>query len=374
MPIDYNKITVRVDLDRIKTNFEILNRLGGNAAAVVKSDAYGHGLLAVSRTLAKAGAKNMAVGTVEEGVRLRKMPYEGRILVLMGPLDLEEYEDLAEHGLVPFIVSFEQLSVLDRIGRRRERPVKIALKFDTGMARLGFTIRDLPEIISRLCDMPGLAVDVVGSHLAVADEPDGREFTLEQGRIFGEITAGLRKAGFCFQASLANTAGLMAWPELRHDLQRPGLGLYGANPLAGTDLADLGKGLRPAMQVTAPVIQVHDLARGRTVSYGRTFTAPRDMRVAVVAAGYSDAYSRRFSNNGVMSLNGSMVPVVGRVCMQTTVVDVTGVEVKAGDRAFILGGPENCFVTAEELARRLDTITYEVFCLLGLNRKTYQDG
>jgi alanine racemase len=212
------------------------------------------------------------------------------------------------------------------------------------------------------------------SHLAAADEPDSRDFTVEQARRFQRIVSGLRAAGIDCPASLANSAGILAHPDIVRDAPRPGLALYGGNPFHGTAWADKGAALKPAMEAMAPVLSVHDLPEGRSISYGRTFTAPRDMRVAIVAAGYADAFSRSLSNRGQVVLRGRRAPIVGRVCMQMTAVDVTRLEeVEPGDAAYLLGGEGETAVTPDELAEWWGTIGYEVMCLLGLGGRRYSD-
>lgn len=372
MTIDYNKLKVKVDLNKITSNYGMLNGITGNAIPVVKSDAYGHGLIPVANALSKIGAHTMAVGTVEEAVKLRRAPYSGRIISLLGPVEQEDYYTLQNESIIPFTFTFQQLEKLNDVGRKTGSKVKIALKFDTGMARLGFSRKDLPELIARLEKYENLSVELVCSHLAVADDPDQEDFVIEQAGIFKYIVDALRGAGLSFEASLANTAALLAYPDLRFDLQRPGISLYGGNPFTGTAWEHLGENVQQAMEVSTPVIQVHDLPRGKSISYGRTFTAQKDMRVAIIGVGYADAYSRGLSGRGSMLLHGCRVPIVGRVCMQMTAVDVTELEnVAPGDAVYLLGGESENAITADELAGWWGTISYEVFCLLGLNPREY---
>ncbi len=366
MAIGYNLIRIRVHPDRIAANWKLLQARGGNAWPVVKADAYGHGLAAAARALARAGAVDLCVGTVGEAAQLLDAVPGVRAASLLGPLDRAECAAAAGRGILSFACRFEQLTMLAEAAAAAGRPARVALKFDTGMARLGFTSGDIPELLETLAASPGLAVEMAASHLATADEPGARDFVLEQGRVFAGILGSLRAAGHRVAGCLANSAALLAYPELHHDVQRPGIALYGANPFHGTPLASAGAGLLPGMEAAAPILQVHDLPAGRSISYGRTFTAPRDMRVAVVAVGYADNYSRGLANKGYMNLAGTRVPILGRVCMQMTAVDVTGLQCQAGDEVFLLGGPGDT-VTAEDLAAWWGTITYEVFCLLGQN-------
>lgn len=371
MTISYNNISVRIHLNRIRDNFTLLRNLAPRAIGVIKSDAYGHGLLPVANTLAAAGARTLAVGTVGEAVKLRKGGFDGRIIALLGALTPEEACTCRIGHIVPFVFSLEHLRMLSDAATA-DAPIPVALKFDTGMARLGFSEADIPAILEALPSLSGIKVSIVASHFAVSDEPEKEDYTREQHATFSRILAALRTAGQSFEATIANSAGLLAYPETHHELQRPGIALYGVNPLHGTAKEHLGAGLHPAMDVCTPVLQVHDLPKGKTISYGRTFTAPRDMRVAITSVGYADAFSRGLSNKGTMVVNGQRAHIVGRVCMQMTAVDVTDIpKVSSGDNAWILGGPCENPVTPEELAAAWGTITYEVFCLLGLNPKTF---
>ncbi|MGE4291453.1 MAG: alanine racemase [Desulfovibrio sp.] len=376
MTILYNKLRVRVSLDAIRENYRLLNARSGNAFAVVKADAYGHGLIRVAEALAEDGADTFAVGTVDEAVFLRKSGCKGRIVSLLGPIDDQDYKALAPHRVIPFVGNWEQLARLRETAAKAEAPLEISLKFDTGMARLGFRLSDVPRLLSVLADDPHIRPVMASSHLATADEPGHWSFVEEQARIFQSVLDALRSGGVEVEGNLANSAGILAHSALHHQGQRAGIGLYGCNPFAGTSQEHLGQGLRPAMEVSAPVIEVHPLRAGQSVSYGCSWRAEEDRVIAIVAAGYADAYSRSQSNRGCMCLHGQRVPVVGRVCMQLTAVDVTalaesGKSVQVGDEAFLLGGGGPGRISPEDLAAWWGTITYEVFCLLGLNRREY---
>ncbi|WP_022661268.1 alanine racemase [Paucidesulfovibrio longus] len=376
MTILYNKLRVRVSLDAIRENYRILNSISGNAFAVVKADAYGHGLIRVAEALAEEGADTFAVGTVDEAVFLRKSGCRGRIIALLGPVDDNDYKALVPNRIIPFVGNWEQLARLREAVAGAEKPLEISLKFDTGMARLGFRHSDVPRLLSVLGEEPLLRPVMASSHLATADEPGNWSFVQEQSRIFQAVLDALREGGVPVEGNIANTAGILAHGALHHQGQRAGIGLYGCNPLAGTEHEALGAKLRPAMQVSAPIVEIHPVRAGQSVSYGCTWRARRDSVVAIVAAGYADAYSRGLSNKGGMCLHGERVPVVGRVCMQLTAVDVTalaesGKSAQVGDEAFLLGGEGPGRISPEDLASWWGTITYEVFCLLGLNRREY---
>jgi len=393
MGIPFNKLTAVIDLAAIVHNYELLNKAGGAVIPVIKADAYGHGLLQVAQVLSQAGAQTFAVGTVEEAVALRAGGHAKTIIALLGPVDPAEYQALWDANIMPFIHTFDQLKRVLAMALERgagvcgasaatggvkaradegEEALAIALKFDTGMRRLGFTLADVSQIAALLKGVPNVRPVMLSSHLATADEPEGGDYVAAQAAEFLAIREALEREGFPCRANLANSAALLGNPELRFDAQRAGIALYGANPYAGTAKAALGQGLKPAMSVKTVVLSVHALKAGQTISYGCAYTAQRDMTVAVVAAGYADAYSRGLTGKAWMCLHGKRVPVLGRICMQMCAVDVTGLEdVAAGDDVWLLGGGGAGRISPEELAGWWGTIPYEVFCLLGLNKRAY---
>lgn len=371
--IDYNKLRVRIHLDNLRRNYRIFTGIHDRVIPVIKSDAYGHGLVDVSRALEEEGADTFAVGFVHEAARLRESGCEKRILALLGPVDDADVQALWDHDILTPISHRAQLL---RVAEAAERngPLEIGLKFDTGMRRLGFLPEETDEVAA-LLKKTRLTPVMATSHLASADVP-GREGDVAlQAERFQACLDGLARAGFEVEANLANSAGGLAFGHCRLDSMRLGIGLYGCDPLEGNGPGP-GSRLRPAMEVSAPVMQVHPLNRGESISYGWTFTAERDSVVAIVGVGYADNYSRSLSNTGEMVIHGRRAPIRGRVCMQMTAVDVTdimgeGIEVLPGDEAYLLGGPGERPITPEELAGWWNTITYEAFCLLGQNPREF---
>lgn len=372
MSIEYNHVRVHIDVDAVVHNYRLLSGQGTCVAPVIKSDAYGHGLPEVACALHQAGAQIMAAGTVDEAVRLKKCVPQLEVFSLLGPLSPAEYRAIGEHDIVPFVSSFEQLLDLEHQGRRSGVPVQVALKFDTGMSRLGFDVDQAVAVASSLDGLEHVRAAWVCSHLATADDPDQAGFVREQHERFVAVLKTLRSRGFGVRASLVNSAGLLAYPDLHHDLQRPGIALYGASPYAGTAWAAKGKGLRPCMEVCTSLLQVRAIRAGQSVSYGRTFTATKPMRIGIVGIGYADNYSRGLSGQGYMLVQGQRVPVLGRVCMQMTAVDVSAVpRACAGEEVVVLGRQGHASISVEDLAQWWGTISYEVFCVLGQNPRVY---
>ncbi len=388
-----------VSLKNICRNFAFLNgkareisHEGGqwpSAIPVIKSDAYGHGLVKVGAALLeKGGAEALAVGTVEEGVDLREglrklgAP-ENPILSLLGAYSAEEAEACAVHGITPVAQSLDQLEKLGRAAAKfSSAPIGIGVKLDTGMCRLGLKHGRTDGFLNALRSSKALRPQLFISHLAAADAPEEDGFTQQQLALFREELNKIRSVWPEVRASLLNSAGLLSHAALEKNLgallgphmSRPGMAIYGVSPLHRTGRHEAGEALVPAMRAAAPVMAVHDVPAGRSVSYGRTFKAEKDIRVAVIRAGYADGFSRGLSGKGELCLHGRRVPVLGRVCMQMHMVDVSALpEVKPGDLAFILGGEGESAISPYDLASAWGTIPYEVCCILGRNRRIYED-
>lgn len=365
-----------INLGAIGRNFK---RLGdaSRLMPVIKSDAYGHGLVRVAETLTACGATRFAVGTVSEGLELRRGGFGQMLVPLLGCLDKGEWLEAIANNLAPLAGSFADLELAAQAASELGAPeARIVLKCDTGMARLGFSSADLPQLLERLGRLPLRPVMLV-SHLACADDPGEESFTRRQLEGFAAFRRALAPLFPDLELSLENSAATLRADLGRFDVARPGIAIYGGNPLAGTGLAARGDGFEWAMSVSAPVIHIRELAPGQSVSYGRTFTAPRPMRVAVLACGYANGISRRLSNNCSFLVAGRRAPQLGRVCMGMSLADISQIpSVMPGDRAWFMGGPAaagDTPVTADELALALGTISYEILCSLGnLNQRVYE--
>ena len=365
-----------IDLGAIRRNF---GRMCQPQALmpVIKSDAYGHGLVPVARVLAEVGAKRFAVGTVSEGMALRDAGLRQTIVPLLGALTDVDWQGAVMQGLTPLVGNFDQL---ERAAAHCHagRTLRVAIKCETGMGRLGFYEAELPQVIDRLRSTQGLEPVMVLSHFSCADMPEQEAYTQDQVRRFTAMSDALRAVFPEVQRSLCNTAGTIDRPDAHFEICRPGISLYGGNPFKGTAWEDKGAslGLEWAMSVSAPIIEVRQVAEDRSVSYGRLFTAQKTATVAVVAIGYATAFNRSLSTRTAMIINGRRVPQVGRVCMGMIMADVTGLPpVRVGDTAWLVGGPADpgeTPVTPQDIADTLGTISYEVLCLFGgMNTRVY---
>lgn len=363
-------VTVVVHLDRLRQNFRrILSRCGVPVMPVLKSDAYGHGATACAKALENE-TQLLGVGTVAEGIKLRKAGIRAPVLAMMGIVCPQDATAAIHYGIIPLVGEAETLRLI-ATQTRQGTPASVALKFDTGMSRLGFSLSDIPSLAHALEGMPDVRPLFALSHLAVADEKDGGGFTALQAEEFAAVMASLRQYWPHMRFSLANSAAALSCPHTRHDFVRAGLALYGYDPLDEKGAGDGEDAFRPVMEAWAPVLQIRTIEAGRSVSYGRKFRALRKTRLAIIAAGYANGVLRSLSGKGHVGLAGGRAPIVGRVCMQLCMADISGLpEVRIGDPAFLLGGASP--VGADELARAAGTIPYELLCLLGaVNQRRY---
>jgi alanine racemase len=325
--------------------------------AVIKANAYGHGLVPAARALAEADG--FAVARLGEGLALRAAGLRNRILLLEGVFSAEQLAAAAQAQFELMVHSFEQLALLEALAGAT--PVTVWLKIDSGMNRLGFRLEECAAAYARLRGNPHVQAEpTLVTHLASADDRrDPR--TRQQLEAFATATAGLNGA-----RSIANSAGVLAWPAARTDWVRPGLMLYGVSPFASGTGAALG--LRPAMTLRTEVIAVKNVRAGETVGYGGTWTAPRETRMAVVAAGYGDGYPCNTATGAPVQINGRRAPLVGRVSMDMVTVDVTDLPAVSVGDPVVLWGSE---VPVEEIAAQAGAIPWDLLC--GVSQRVQLD-
>ena len=316
--------------------------------AVIKANAYGHGLVPAAKALAETDG--FSVARLDEGLALRAAGLANRILLLEGVFSAEQLAVAAQQRFDLMVHSVEQLELLE--GRAGTHVISAWIKVDSGMNRLGFRTEHFADAYARLRRVANVAPDpTLVTHLANADDRRDTK-TVAQLQAFAAATAALQGA-----RSIANSAALLAWPDTRADWVRPGLVLYGVSPFPSGTGADLG--LRPAMTLQTEVIAVKDVREGETVGYGGAWRAARHSRMAVVAAGYGDGYPRSVESGTPLLINGRRAPIVGRVSMDMITVDVTDLpSVATGDPVVLWGEG----VPVEEISRHAGTIPYELIC------------
>lgn len=369
---------VEVDLGAIVDNARIVARhVGAAVAAVVKADGYGHGALAVARRLERErAAQQLAVSLVEEGVALRDGGISMPILV-MGPSHRGGERDMIERGLTPVVSDAAEIEPLAEAARRAGVPVALHLKVDTGMGRLGVPEHEAVEVACRARSL-GLRVAGLMTHFALADSDDPTDegsFTREQLRCFEGISAALARAGVEVAARhAANSSGAMMFPQSRYDLVRCGIALYGNGSWRSE--AGLPTPRRPAMRLVAEIAQLRHVPRGRTVGYGRVWTAERDSLVAVLPIGYADGLPRRATGHAAVLIRGQRCPLVGAISMDIAVADVTDLpQVATGDAALLFGRGDGGAITVAEYGAACGLTEYEVTC--GMSKRvprTYVEG
>jgi alanine racemase len=365
-------VDLAIDLAALEHNYRHLRRLCApqvKMLAVVKADAYGHGLVPVAQKLAAAGADYFGVGSLEEGLILRQAGISLPVLLLLGILP-EEAGCAVGHDLDVALFRLDVAQALEAAARNQGKKAQVHLKVDTGMGRLGLLPQEILPFLTGLKKLRHLKVMGLISHLAVADAED-KTYTFKQVREFTSLLAAAQADGWHLPLShITNSAALWEVPEAHLGLVRPGLMLYGSPP---SPLRPPPVDLKPVMSLAARVLQVKRLPPGSSVSYGCTYTTADWCDLAVLPVGYCNGYSRLCSNRGEVLIHGRRAPIRGRVCMNLTMVDVTGIpEVKTGDRAVLLGQDQEEQLRAEDLAGWAQTISYEVYCALGTaNPKRY---
>ena len=377
---------VEVDLDAIGHNFTRLQEMVEPARlmAVVKSFAYGHGLVPVAREVAARGARAYCVASIDEAVTLREAGIEGEILVIC-PILVDDAALAACHDVTVAVFDPESAEPMGRIALAQGRKLRVHAKIDTGLGRLSVLPDDAVAFVQRLRSLEGIEVDGIYSHLADAEGLD-QASTLRQHANFERVLAALAagEEGVPPRRHIAGSAAAMLMPALRYDFVRAGIALYGLWPseetrllmIAGTQnltevLGDtevqvrgvkrLASLLRPALQFKTRVVQIKDVPTGWSVGYGCTYRTRRPTRVAVLPLGYADGYDRGFSNRGFVLVRGHRAPVIGRVCMNLTMADVTDIPGAAADDEVVLVGRQgNEELMAEEVAEMTGTIHYEL--------------
>ena len=355
---------VQIDLDAIAANVSALKAqaAASRLMAVVKADGYGHGAVPAARAALAGGADWLAVALVEEGEELRRAGITAPILVMTEP-PAAGIARLLGAQLTPTVYTPAFTQALDAAGRAADTgPISVHLKLDTGMRRVGVPQADWSAAFEQVRDAEGLKLEAVWSHFAVADEPD-HAFIAHQAAEFGRALDLARAVGAEYGlAHLCNSAGTLHLHDHHYDMVRPGLAVYGLEPAAG--LAG-DTPLRPAMSWWTRLSLVKRLAAGEAVSYGLRWTADRDTTLGTVPAGYADGVTRLLSNRGEVVVRGRRVPIAGTVCMDQFLVDGGDLPLAAGDDVCLLGRQEDAEVTADDWARWLDTINYEVICGVG---------
>lgn len=348
-----------IDLDALAYNLRFLKARAGKAqiAAVVKANAYGHGAVGISRFLLEEGVDALAVVSTEEALQLRRAGITAPILV-MGPTPPQDAPHLVELEVIPTVASYEGALALAEAAAQRGKVQPVHLKVDTGLNRFGLPPNEAVALAQAIRQMASLRLEGLFTHFASAEEGD-KDYTIDQFRHFMNVCLQIPWVNL---RHVANTATIIDMPELCLEMARPGLGLYGYLPPGMAASLDL----RPVLSLKARLMRIIDVPAGQTVSYGRTWQAQRPSRVGLVPCGYADGLPRALSNRGWMLVRGQRAPIVGRICMDMTLIDITHIpHAQVGDEVVIIGRQGEEEVSAEHIAFLCDTIVYEVLSGIG---------
>ncbi len=360
----YRNTYATINLDSIATNIKNIGQNIGKSQviAVVKADAYGHGMFEVASAALNAGAKTLAVAMCEEGAALRLEVKEAPIIVL-GLSNKNQMFLGVTTDLSMCVASAEDILQIEEIAKLNNKKASIQLKIDTGMCRIGIRkLKELSEVTDALRACKNVVLDGIFTHFACSDEAN-KEFTHNQHKKFMEFVAGLNKEGFYPKVHCCNSAAAIDLPEFAYDYIRFGISMYGYYPSKNVCHGDVE--LIPAMEVVAEVSHIKYVDAGESIGYGATYTAKSKMKIATVQIGYGDGYNRLLSGKGKMLVkdgdNYVFANIVGRVCMDQTMIDVTHIKnISAGDIVVVMGKRDNITFTAEEIAKICGTISYEI--------------
>lgn len=368
-----------IDLDALAHNMRAIRRITdpkSRIMAVVKADAYGHGVEECAKTLLENGADCLAAATLDEALELRNLFSDVPILILGSSMEVEARE-IIEHGIMPNIYTYELARALSNTAVRLGKKVKVHIKLDTGMSRIGFVVTDdnceaVADEIKKVSELPMLEIEGIFSHFATSDEAD-ESYTRLQFKRFMSVCDSLEDRGVHIPIKhICNSAGIMMYPEYHLDMVRPGIILYGMYPSEDVDKSRLD--LKYVMSLKSVITYVKEIEPGRGVSYGIEYIADGRAKIATVPIGYADGYLRMLAGKAKIEVNGRLFPIAGRICMDQCMLDVTSVNnIKRGDEALIFG---NGAVTVDDVAGWIGTINYEVTCMISrrIPRVYLKDG
>jgi alanine racemase len=368
-----------INLSAIAYNLQSVRKIVKNqpVIAVVKADAYGHGAVEVSKKLSEENVSSLAVAFTGEAIELREAGIKSPIIVLFDTGYIKEFFDFK---LIPVIYNVDTASSLSAEAKKKNIIIKVHVKIDTGMGRIGLSGKNIIKDLITISEMEGIELAGLLSHFSEADLSD-RSYAVLQLKRFNKIRETISKIlKRKIFSHIANSAAVLTFEDAHLDAVRPGLMLYGYSPInqksevsPPTQLRTTSPeliNLMPAMKVKTKILCIRNVPSGTPISYGRTFITKRTSRIGVLALGYADGYSRFFSNNAEVLVKGRRVPVVGRICMDLTMIDLTDVKgVKENDEIVIMGKQGDESITAQELAYKANTIPYEILTSLGNKSK-----
>lgn len=357
----YRPTWAEVNLDNLAYNFkEIKKRVSSRVRimACVKADAYGHGIIPVSKRLVSCGVNYLGVASIDEGITLRQAGIKVPVLIL-GLALKKDIAPLFRYKLIPTVCTEELALALNKIASLKKKVIKIHIKVDTGMGRLGVLSKDALSFIRKIHKLKYLNIEGIFTHFPCADTD--KDFTFFQLKQFNYLIEALKKEKIIIPlCHTANSMAIISYKKSHFNMVRPGLALYGLYPRGGLAIK-----LKPVLSLKTKIIYLKKVPKSYSVSYGRTYITRGQTQIATLPIGYGDGYSRNLSNQGPVLIKGRRFKISGRVCMDQIMVDVGNIPAKIGDEAILIGSQGNNKITAEELAKLSGTISYEIVCGLG---------
>lgn len=366
MNINIRPVWAEVDLDAIKYNMREISKLakGKEIIAVVKADAYGHGAIDIAPIVLECGAKKLAVAVITEALELRRNNINAPIVIL-GCTPITLAKDLLYQDIEQTVISYEYAEALNEVAKEGKTKLPIHIAIDTGMGRIGFLPNgESLDEIQKISKLENLKITGIFSHFATADEED-KEYTELQEFKFKDFIDKLEDRGIDLgQKHIFNSAAIMDLDDSHFDAIRPGIILYGYYP--SNDVKKNNLKLKPALTLKSNVVHVKTLPKGEYISYGRKFVTERESVIATLPIGYADGYTRLLSHKAKVIINGQLAPIVGNICMDQCMVDITDVSnVKVGNEVILIGEEGNSKFNADDIAELIGTINYEVICMIG---------
>ncbi|EES91272.1 alanine racemase [Clostridium botulinum C] len=359
-------VWAEINLDNLASNMKEIKKISSSKKiiGIVKADAYGHGALDVAPTLIENGATGLAVAVINEGVELRRSGIECPIMVL-GFTAPTLIDTLLRHDIEQTVFSLEYAKQLSEVAEKMHKKIKIHIAVDTGMGRIGFLPnKESVQDVKKISKLPNVEIKGIFTHFSTADESN-KEYTYYQLKKFNEFYDELKKENVNIETRhIANSAAIMELSETQFEGVRPGIILYGYYPSDEVDKSKLK--LKPVMELKTNIVHIKKISSGQYISYGRKFKTERESIIATLPVGYADGYTRLLFNKAKVIINGQFAPIIGRICMDQCMVDITDIkgDVKLGDEVILMGQENGIKIDADDIASMLGTINYEVVCMI----------
>ncbi|MBQ3045030.1 MAG: alanine racemase [Clostridia bacterium] len=374
--LKFHRSFARIDLSAVKNNFDALANLlqpGVKTMAIVKANAYGHGAVRVAKALENR-ADYFAVADIQEALELRENGINNPILIL-SYTSTYHYEELIENSIIPTVYNYADAVKLSQTAVEMSKKAVIHIAVDTGMNRIGFKDNEeSADIVKKISELPNIEIEGIFTHFACADCMD-KSFVAVQKQRFDDFISSLEERGLCIPVKHCCNSAATIDCDSHYDMVRMGIALYGLYP-SDEVMRDKVE-LEPAMEVVSRIIHIKDVEAGEGIGYGHAYVTPEKRKIATVCIGYADGYNRAFSNKGVVLVSGKRAKVVGRVCMDQIMIDITGIDgANVGDQVIIMGRQKGERLTAEELGEMCGSFNYEMICTFmpRVNKIYYENG